>query len=100
MLVRVRFAEAWEQVCGQVTQLAQRGEALQGTGLEPREGARGSDAGARGSDAGMELTGAQGVTAAETHPPPKPKLRCSLAHVQSRWTREQDPLVGSGDVTP
>ena len=93
MLVRVRFAEAWEQVCGQVTQLAQRGEALQGTGLEPREGAR-------GSDAGMELTGAQGVTAAETHPPPKPKLRCSLAHVQSRWTREQDPLVGSGDVTP
>ena len=93
MLVRVRFAEAWEQVCGQVTQLAQRGEALQETGLEPREGAR-------GSDAGMELTGARGVTAAETHPAPKPKLRCSLAQVQSRWTREQDPLVGSGDVTP
>lgn len=55
VLVRVRFAEAWEQVCGQVTQLAQRGEALQGTSLEPREGAR-------GSDAGMELTGVGGYS--------------------------------------
>lgn len=44
------------------SQLAQRGGALQGTNLEPKE-----EAG--GPDAGMELTGAGGLRLQETHPP-------------------------------
>lgn len=67
-------------------------------GDKPRAQGGGWRAGCRdGVDRGW------GFAAAETHPPvtlPKPKLGCSLAQVQSRWTREQEPLVGSGDVTP
>ena len=76
--MRVRFAQIWEQVCGQVTQLAQRGGALQGTSLEPREGAG-------GPDAGMELTGAGGL---RLQKPTLPSL-CPSPSWDAPWPRSR-----------